>query len=185
MLAEWNLPEAFTLQAGEKRDFEVELEIPWNTPLTFGDAEVWLETGLDIALALDPCDCDTLTVKPDPLMDGIFSVLEQQGLQIRQVECEAASGFAMPFVQEFEFVPASGFFYGRLQELEIVAYRDESELKLWFELDRKLSGVKGFLASMLGAGELKRQLSIPADTPPNQAGEEVLAYLVQTLEETA
>lgn len=43
-------------------------------------------------------------------MDGIFSALEAQGLRLRQVECEQAKGFALPFVQEFEFVPTTGHF---------------------------------------------------------------------------
>lgn len=71
-LANWSLPYAFTIEAGETRNFDIELSIPWNTPVTIGDAKVWLETGLDIALALDPTDKDILTVRPEPMMDGIL-----------------------------------------------------------------------------------------------------------------
>ncbi|GAK87147.1 hypothetical transcriptional regulator [Vibrio ponticus] len=91
---------------------------------------------LDIALAKDPSDTDILTVRPDPLMDGILTALEAQGMRIRQVECEAVDGFALPFVQEFEFVPTTGPYHGRWRELELVAYREEQQLKLWFEVDR-------------------------------------------------
>lgn len=178
-LASWALPYSFTIGAGEQRDFEIELDIPWNTPVTIGDAKVWLETGLDIALAIDPTDKDILTVRPDPIMDGIFTELEEQGLRIRQVECEAAKGFAMPFVQEFEFVPTTGPYHGRWRELEIVAYRDAEQLQLWFEIDRNRKGFGGMLSSMLGLGELKRKLVIPADTPADEAGKIVLDYLEQ------
>ncbi|GAA5648193.1 sporulation protein [Vibrio proteolyticus] len=179
-LAHWSLPYAFTIHPGETRDFEVELDVPWNTPVTIGDAKVWLETGLDIAMAVDPSDKDMLTVRPDPLIDGIFTELEAQGLRIRQVECEAAKGFALPFVQEFEFVPTTGPYHGRWRELEIVAYREEDELKLWFEIDRNRSGGRGLMASLLGSNQLKRQLSIAAGTEPDQAGKQVLAFLDQT-----
>ncbi|MGR5488610.1 sporulation protein, partial [Vibrio alfacsensis] len=64
-LQTWKLPYAFTIEPGETRDFEVELDVPWNTPVTIGDSKVWLETGLDIALAADPTDKDMLTVRPD------------------------------------------------------------------------------------------------------------------------
>ncbi|TXY04612.1 sporulation protein [Vibrio mimicus] len=178
-LASWSLPYAFTIEAGETRDFQIELEVPWNTPVTIGDAKVWLETGLDIAMALDPTDKDILTVRPDPLMDGIFNALEAQGLRLRQVECEQAKGFALPFVQEFEFVPTTGPFHGRWREVEIVAYRDKESLQLWFEVDRYQRGASGMLANLLGRGELKRRLTLSSHTSPHEAGEQVLAFLDQ------
>ncbi|KGY07846.1 MULTISPECIES: sporulation protein [Vibrio] len=176
-LADWKLPYAFTLQPGEERTFDVELEVPWNTPVTIGDSKVWLETGLDIAMAKDPSDKDILTVRPDPLLDGIFTALEEQGLRIRQVECEQVDGFSMPFVQEFEFVPTTGPFHGRWRELEVVAYRSEESLQMWFEIDRHREGAKGMLASLLGVGQLKRELKIPLHTSAEKAGELVLEYL--------
>ncbi len=180
VLASWKLPYAFTIGAGETRDFNVELEVPWNTPVTIGDAKVWLETGLDIAMAMDPTDKDILTVRPDPIMDGIFTALEEQGLRIRQVECEAVDGFALPFVQEFEFVPTTGPYHGRWRELEVVAYRSDDALKLWFEVDRHRDGARGMLASLLGMGQLKRELSIPLQTSGEKAGQMVLDYLDST-----
>ncbi|OLQ81282.1 sporulation control protein Spo0M [Photobacterium proteolyticum] len=178
-LATWSLPEAFTIEVGEERLFDAELALPFNTPITIGDAKVWLETHLDIPLAFDPKDKDILTVRPDPLMDGVFTALEQAGLRIRQVECEAADGFELPFVQEFEFVPVSGPFHGRWRELEVVAYRDSDGLQLWFEVDRRLNGLSGMLSGFLGRGELKRQCHVPATTCPQQAGEMILDYLDQ------
>lgn len=177
VLASWSLPYAFTIQSGETRDFELELDVPWNTPITIGDAQVWIETGLDISMAKDPSDTDIVTIRPDPLMDGILTELEAQGLRIRQVECEAVEGLALPFVQEFEFVPTTGPFHGRWRELELVAYREQEELKLWFEIDRHREGAKGMLASLLGAGQLKRELTLATSTSPSEAGKRVVEYL--------
>jgi sporulation-control protein len=176
-LASWQLPYAFTIEPGEDRTFDVNLPIPWNTPVTIGDANVWLETGLDISMAIDPTDKDTLTVRPDPLMDGIFTALEEQGLRIRQVECEEADGFALPFVQEFEFVPTTGPYHGRWRELEIVAYRDEGELQLWFEVDRQKKGIGGMLAGLIGGNELNRHLVLTSNMSGDEAGQAVLAFL--------
>lgn len=180
VLSQWQLPYSFTIESGEEREFEVTLEVPWNTPVTIGDAKVWLDTSLDISLAIDPSDKDILTVNPEPLMDGILTALEDQGLRIRQVECEAAKGFELPFVQEFEFVPTTGPYHGRWRELEVVAYRDESELKLWFEVDRNQKGLGGMLSSLLGIGQLNRHLVIPAQTSPQEAGQQVLEFLDST-----
>ncbi|CAH0524254.1 sporulation protein [Vibrio hippocampi] len=179
-LQSWSLPYAFTIEPGQTRDFEATLEVPWNTPVTIGDSKVWLETGLDIALAVDPSDKDILTVRPDPLLDGIFSSLEAQGLRIRQVECEAAKGFEMPFVQEFEFVPTTGPYHGRWRELEMVAYRTPEQLQLWFEVDRNKQGVTGMLSSLIGLGQLKRELTLASHLSGEEAGQQVLEYLEQT-----
>ncbi|MDF2155097.1 sporulation protein [Vibrio sp. CAU 1672] len=180
VLASWNLPYAFVIHPGEERTFEVKLDAPWNTPITIGDTKVWLETGLDVAMAVDPSDKDMLTVRPDPLMDSILSALESQGLRIRQVECEAVQGQALPFVQEFEFVPTDGPYHGVWRELEFVAYRGEQQLKLWFEIDRNRAGPGGMLASLLGRGKLKRELTIDVSTPLEEVGPLVLNYLEQT-----
>lgn len=179
VLAEWSLPYAFTIHSAEERTFDLKLDVPWNTPITIGDAKVWLETGLDIAAALDPTDKDMLTIRPDPLMDAILTAFEAQGLRIRKVECEEVKGFDLPFVQEFELVPTDGPYHGLWRELEFVAHRSEKELKLWFEVDRNRSGSGGMLASLLGSGKLKRELTIPVTTNHDEVGELVLNYLDQ------
>ncbi|PWI31821.1 sporulation control protein Spo0M [Vibrio albus] len=176
-LARWTLPNAFTIQPGEQRNFQAEIEVPWNTPVTISDAKVWLETGLDISMAVDPTDKDILTVRPDPLADGVLSALEEEGLRIRRVECEACDGFPMPFVQAFEFVPTTGPFHGRWRELEIITFRHGERLDIWFEIDRQKQGMTGLLSGLLGTGKLHRQLPIPADTAPDKAGKMVLEYL--------
>ncbi|WP_299727629.1 sporulation protein [uncultured Endozoicomonas sp.] len=179
-LSEWSLPESFIIAAGEERVFKDSFTLPWNTPITLGEGKVWLETGLDIQFAIDPSDTDLLVVRPDPLLRSLFEALMGSGLQLRQAECEAAKGFELPFVQEFEFVPVSGKFLGRWRELEVVAWRDEKRLKLWFEVDRQQRGLSGMLSSLLGRGELKRHLEISADASPADLGQQVIAFLDQT-----
>ncbi len=121
-----------------------------------------------------------ITVRPDLLMDGVFTALEQMGLRIRQVECEAVSGYELPFMQQFEFVPVDGPFHGRWRELEVMAYRSADDLQLWFAIDRKQQGLSGMLSSLVSTGELKRQLRIPHHLPPQQAGQQVVEFLQQS-----
>lgn len=180
VLADWTLPYAFVIEPKQERQFELDLDLPLNTPITIGDAKVWLETGLDISQGLDPTDKDPITVRPDPLLDGILTALETEGLRIRQVECEYATVFELPFVQEFEFVPFDGPYHGRWRELEMIAYRDEEQLQLWFEIDRHQKGISGLLSSMLGSGELRRSLSLSAHLTSEEAGQQVIAFLNQT-----
>ncbi|MGF1903970.1 sporulation protein [Aliivibrio logei] len=180
VLADWSLPYAFTIEPKQQRQFDIDLDLPLNTPITIGETKVWVETGLDISLGLDPTDKDPITVRPDELFEGVLSALEGEGLRIRQVECEAASGFELPFVQEFEFVPFDGPYHGRWRELEIIAYRDSDKLQLWFEVDRQQKGLSGLLSTFIGSNELKRYLEIPSDTPSDIAGQQVIDFLNQT-----
>ncbi len=174
-LTQWLLPESFVIKPGEERQFEVTLIVPLNTPVTLATTKVWLETGFDKEMS--PTETNAVTVRPDLLMDGILSELEGQGLRIRQVECEQVSGFDYPFVQEYEFVPIDGPFHGRWRELEVVAWRDDNALQLWFAIDRNHHGNQGMFASLLGTGPLEQQLVIPANLSEKQAGDEVMRYL--------
>jgi len=176
-LASWALPTPFVLAPGEEREFDVELPTPLNTPITVGNSAVWLETGLNITMAKDPSDSEILTVRPSPMLENIFSALESKGLRFRQVECEAIEGFALPFVQEFEFVPTMGPYHGLWRELEMVAHHTNDGLDMWFAIDRHRKGVKGMLASLLSQGELNTQLNIPATTSTKEAGEKVIGFL--------
>ncbi len=58
-LAKWSLPYAllFSRVKLKKQILNVS-SMPLNTPVTIGDSKVWLETGLDIAMAIDPSDKD-------------------------------------------------------------------------------------------------------------------------------
>lgn len=179
VLDKWQLPYSFTIESGEERTFEVELDVPLNTPITLGDSKVWLETSLDIDMAIDPSDKDMLTVRPDPVLDKVFFELEELGLRIRQVECEEAKGFALPFVQEFEFVPTTGPFHGSWRELEIIAYRDENELKLWFEVDRQKKGLGGLLSSLLGTPDLETHLTLSNQLTAEQSAQQVVEFLLE------
>ncbi|WP_261816314.1 sporulation protein [Vibrio gallicus] len=179
VLDSWQLPYSFTIKPGEERTFEVELDVPLNTPLTLGSSEVWLETALDIDMAIDPSDKDMLTVRPDSVLDKIFFELEELGLRIRQAQCEEAHGFALPFVQEFEFVPTTGPFHGSWRELEIVVYRDKQELKLWFEVDRQKSGLGGLLSSLIGSKDLQSQLSLSNQLTADQSAQQVVEFLTK------
>ena len=180
VLADWSLPYAFIIEPKQERKFEIELDLPLNTPVTIGDVKVWVQTGLDIALGLDPTDKDPITVRPGPLLDGVLTALETEGLRIRQVECEYAKNFALPFVQEFEFVPFDGPYHGRWRELDMIIYRDTEKLQLWFEIDRQQKGISGLLSNLLGSGDLTRTLSLSSERSPEDAGQQVIDFLNQT-----
>jgi len=179
VLATWSLPYPFSINPGEERRFNVEFKLPWNMPITVGDTKVWLETGLDISMVLDPTDKDILTVRPDPMLDAVFSTFEYLGFRLRRVECEAINGFSLPFVQEFEFVPITGPYHGCWREIEIIANRDEKQLTFWFGIDRiqKEQDAMEMLASLLEKGKLEHHIRFPISTSIADIGQKVFDYL--------
>ncbi len=125
--------------------------------LTLGRTKVWVATGLDIKNAVDPTDKDYLKVIPSPLAEAVLNVMEELGFRLREVECEEAPyrlRRRLPFVQEFEFVPITGSFRSKLDEVELVFFPASlSETEIYMQVDRKARGLGGFLAEALEMDE--------------------------------
>ncbi|MBM7647895.1 sporulation-control protein [Bacillus ectoiniformans] len=151
------LNDPFTIGANESKVIPFTIDLPYETPITFGNTRVWVQTGLDIKNAVDPEDKDYIEVRPTHLMTKVLDGVEGLGFRLRQVECEQASlkiKSRYPFIQEFEFVPTSGLFRGRLDELELVFLsQTDDQAELLFEVDRKARGFGGFLAEALEMDE--------------------------------
>ncbi len=84
---------------------------------------MWLHTGLDIKNAVDPTDEDYIRVQPNRMMNEVFRVMENLGFRLKEAECKEVAHYVrknLPFVQEFEFVPTSGEFRGKLDEVEMI-----------------------------------------------------------------
>jgi sporulation-control protein len=164
------LASAFTISANERKEIPFSFILPIDTPISMGKTRIWVATALDIKNAVDPTDKDFLQVRPDKLQDAVLQSISSLGFRIREVECEQAS-FRMrqrlPFIQEFEFVPTSGEFRGRLDELELV-YLPKSSLTadLHFQIDRKPRGLGGLLAEALEMDESNIRISISQEDIP-------------------
>lgn len=140
-IAQYTLAESLTIQPDEQETRDVSLDIPHGTPVTLGNVNVWVETELDIELAVDPEDKDYLNVQPTPRLQAVFDALDDLGFSLHTAECEAdphgVFTSSRRFVQEFEFRPTSGLFAGDVDELEVVPRPDEDALELFLEVDRR------------------------------------------------
>ncbi|WP_022834379.1 sporulation protein [Salisaeta longa] len=155
-LATYRLTDGFTITPGMDKTLSAEIEIPHHTPLTMGDARVWVETDLEVPMAIDPSDKDPLTVQPTPTMQAVFDGAEALGLAFRKADCEAdpysryVSGRS--FVQEFTFRPSRGStFAGRLDEVEFIFAPSANSLQVFVEVDRR----GGFLSEAFDSDEHK------------------------------
>lgn len=167
----YQITEPLIIKTNEIKEIPFSFKLPLNTPLTLGKTKVYVETGLDIKKAFDPQDLDYISVVPHPLVAAIFDALKELGFCLRNADCEEAKGFirkqnCLPFIQEFEFIPISGVFKGKLDELEIVYFLREDEVEVLMEIDRRERGLLGWLSESMDLDEsLIRFLVTKRDVP--------------------
>lgn len=181
VLEKLRISDAFTVEAGEKKSLPFSFELPYETPITMGKTRVWVHTGLDIAMAIDPTDKDYISVEPTPLATEILNAVQALGFRLREVECEAAAPVyrnRYPFAQEFEFVPTSGQFRGKLDEFEVMFLSQSAHsAELLLQIDRKVRGLSSLFAEALDLDESFVRLTITtADVPQLQ---QKLSHIIQ------
>jgi sporulation-control protein len=154
------LSDGFTIEPGESDVRTTTVEIPHATPVTLGRVKVWVETELEIAMAVDPEDRDPLEVNPTPRMQALFDAMEDLGFSFHSAEVEADPygrySTGLPFVQEFEFRPSGGTFAGRVDEIELVCSPAADELTVFVEIDRR----GGLLSELADADERKTSFTV-------------------------
>lgn len=141
VLWETEFREGFTVEADADRSLGVPpIQVPAATPVTMGDVEVWIQTGLDIEWAVDPSDEDQLDVQPGPRLQGVLDAMEQLGFGLRSVTNEefATRYSPLPFVQRFAFRGGSGPLAGKLDEVVLMPIRaeDNENFLLLVNVDR-------------------------------------------------
>lgn len=137
-LAEHELERSIELEPGDERELPVDFRIPRYAPLARGDAEVWIETGLDIDWARDPTDEDRLRVVPDERTAALFDAIEDLGFAYRYSELVDTPYLDdRPFAQEFDFRPTTDEFAERLDELEVTAMPRRDDLRVFVEFDQR------------------------------------------------
>ncbi|MFK5952809.1 MAG: sporulation protein [Desulfobacterium sp.] len=150
------ISDPFTLNPEENVKFDLNFVLPWDTPATAGKTVTWVETGLDIKMAIDPGDKDYLNVTPHPLAEQVLDAAVVLGLEISEVVCEPAPPameMRVPFVQEFELKPVKGTFKNRLDEIELVFKPFPDSIQVFMEVDRKAKGMFGKLSEMMVTDE--------------------------------
>lgn len=154
----------FTIGANETKIIPFSIKLPYDLPVTIGKSRVWIATELDIKSGIDAQDKDFIEIRPSKIASAVLSEVQKLGFRLREVENEAASyryAKKYPFVQEFEFVPISGPFRGKLDELEITFLsQTENQVGILMQVDRKVRGIKSFFAEALDLDETHLRLTI-------------------------
>ncbi len=150
VLQSWQTSESFTLQPGEERVIPFSAELHPETPLTqlscsYNKSLVWLQTGLDIDLAVDASDRDYIGVLPTAAMANFLQAMAQCGYQLVSADVEKGHLNANNFrsttgcYQELEFRP-SGMARFRVREVEVSFVPGDGVTHALIELDRTFGG---------------------------------------------
>lgn len=171
LIEQVRLNEPFVIKSQETKQIPFSFELPIDTPISLGRTKIWVQTGLDIKNAVDPTDKDFIKVTPNPLTEAVINVVNDLGFRLREVECEEAPyriRKRLPFVQEFEFVPITGTYRGKLDELEIVFFPSSSSMTdIYMQVDRKARGLGGFLAEALEMDESHVHFTVSSGDLPS------------------
>lgn len=148
LLSQQYANEAFTIEPGQERAFDVQVAIPYEAPLTLGHTRVWLRTELAVDWALDPNDDDQLQIVPDARVAALLEAVDRLGFRLYDAECkQAMHGFTMGFAQELEFRPAGGAYQGRINELELVIRPQATHVDVTLDVDARMKGIGGLLGA--------------------------------------
>ncbi|PTX60714.1 sporulation-control protein spo0M [Melghirimyces profundicolus] len=163
VMEEHRLSEVFTIGPRETKVIPFEFQLPHDTPVTTGGCPVFLKTGLDIQMAVDPDDTDGIEVLPHPLVEKVLQVVERIGFQLVDIDFEFENFYSRhPFIQEFEFKP-TGDLRGSLDELDLMFYVGEERLEAIFQVDRRATDLMTSLEEALELDRKTFRVSVTAE----------------------
>lgn len=154
----YRVASGFLIGKGEKKQLPFSIPLPADSPITLGNSKIWLQTALDISLAIDPTDQDFITIKPHPVIHTLLEATRSLGFVLRKIENLPHRRSQIGLIQEFEFVPTSGAFRGKLDEIELIFFVEPQGVRIIMEIDRKARGLVSFLAESLDLDESKVSL---------------------------
>ncbi|TKB49039.1 sporulation protein [Ferrimonas sediminicola] len=149
-LDSWRLSETMTIEAGQTYELPFEGVLHPETPITTlggrrNQSKVWLQTGLEVDLAVDPSDRDMLAVAPTPAMETLVAAMEQAGYRLHKADVERGhlngAGFSSQSgaYQELEFIPAGISLFG-VREVEVSFVPQGGRMNALIEVDRAFRG---------------------------------------------
>ncbi|WNC15248.1 sporulation protein [Brevibacillus brevis] len=147
-------------------------ELPEGLAMSTPSIQYYLHTKLDVEMALDPTDLDTIQVLPPERVERVLRALER--LDLRQ---KPDSGKLTPYGQAFSFFPGTPLGFS-LKELEVIFFSAPGELKLLVELDL----AEGWLRR---EKDYRAEIIVPESLLTEGQDEELSRFLLDTIREYA
>ncbi|SEN66871.1 sporulation protein [Lihuaxuella thermophila] len=136
VIKKYQLSESFTIQPGEAKQIPFQVKLPMSLPMSSGSFPIYLKTGLDIKLGIDPTDTDKIEVFPTPLVQKVLKEIEDAGFILYKIHNEHdPDQKPYPFFQMFQFRP-TGRYHGYLDALNVIFHVSEEDISMDVELVR-------------------------------------------------
>ncbi len=133
ILQKYQLSRAFSIQANQTKEIPFRIDLPLETPMSTGSYPIYLKTGLDIKMAIDPSDQDLIEVLPHPVVQKCLKQVEDSCFILYQIYNQYISDSKPhPFHQVFQFRP-TGSYHGFIDELNL--FFRLSEFKIIMDLE--------------------------------------------------
>jgi len=127
IIEKWRITDIGEIEPGQQKTIPFEARLHSETPITeinagHNQSHVWLETGLDIDLALDPNDKDHLHIYPNEAVNTFMQAMDKLGFNLVKADVEKGFLRASTFnsvsgcYQELEYKPNSRSLFG-IQEV--------------------------------------------------------------------
>ncbi|WP_409341917.1 sporulation protein [Paenibacillus sp. MBLB4367] len=176
----YRLNERFSLQPGDEREFSFSFPLPNSTPITLGKTKVWVDTQLDIEMAMDKTDRDYVQVMAHPIVGAFFDVMERYGLRMYEVSLLHVPHLRLdfPFLQEFELKPQRR---SRLEELEVFYVCHGDHVEFYLEIDRRAKGFGGLLEEAFDMNERHIKVTVTKDDIADS--DALYRWIVEAIEE--
>lgn len=170
-LSEMELTSGFTIEPDTDRTMDVPpIEIPYTTPATISQTEVWVQTGLEIDWSVDPTDEDHLQVEPGPYLAALLEAIENLGLTLEFADCVQSSFGPHEFAQFFEYENYGGSQWGNLDDIEFFVAPAADHLSVQVDVESARTGLfssdeqrAGFTVTSTDPAEVQPQVQSVID----------------------
>ncbi|TCS92830.1 sporulation protein [Hazenella coriacea] len=135
VLKSYHLSTSFLIEANGSHSVPFKIKLPLETPMSSGAFPVYLKTGLDIKMAIDPSDTDRIEVLPTPYVQKVLQQFEDAGFVLYQIHNEFDDQCDPPFFQMLKYKP-TGSYHGFVDEMIIYINHNGNEVNMDVEMNR-------------------------------------------------
>lgn len=153
IIDEFRLTDAFEIGIRETRVIPFQFQLPYDVPVSTGGSPIFVKTGLNIKMAVDPNDMDGIEILPHPLVDTVLHAVEEIGFRLNSVDFAFDKFYSRhPFIQEYRLIPL-GRYQEELDEIIMVFYPNMNEVNVILSLDRKAVDLMSSMEEALNLDE--------------------------------
>jgi sporulation-control protein len=163
MLDEFLLTDSFTIAKRETKTIPFQFRLPYDTPVSTGSTPIYLKTGLDVQMAVDPKDEDGFEVLPHEHVDRIIQAVEQLDFHLSRIDFDYEMFHErLPFVQKFHFQP-KGTYANILDELSLAFQVSSTETTITMQVNLKAINLRSSMEEALNMDERFARFTISSE----------------------